>query len=62
MCVCAYRNLDSCDQRGRSAMHLIASSASVHAKKMASVLLRNGASAGERGCGLSLPMLCIDRL
>ena len=36
-----------CDRKGRSALHLMAASESVHAKKMVSLLLRSGSSVGE---------------
>lgn len=39
--------MNTCDKKGRSALHLVASSESVHARKMISLLLRNGSSVGE---------------
>ena len=41
------RDVSHCDGQGRSALHLVASSHSVHAKKMVSLLVQKGSSVGE---------------
>ena len=40
-------DINACDKHGRSALHLVASSESVHARKMVSLLMRNGSTVGE---------------
>ena len=41
------RDIERCDRHGRNALHLVASSESIHARKMVSLLLKNGSSVGE---------------
>ena len=41
------RDINVCDKKGQSALHLVANSESVHARKMVSLLMRNGSSVGK---------------
>lgn len=44
-----YSNTNACDEKGRSALHLLAAAnGSVHARKMFSLLLQNGSSVGKK--------------
>ena len=43
----SFRDINACDKDGRSALHFVSSSESVHARKMVSVLLRSGSDVGE---------------
>ena len=45
--MCFFRDVDKCDRHGRNALHLVASSESIHARKMVSLLLKNGSNIGE---------------
>ena len=47
---CQSRDVNFCDHKGHSALHLVASSKSIHAGKMANLLLKSGASAGIYVC------------
>ena len=41
------RDINACDKDGHSALHLVCSSESIHARKMVSLLMRNGSDVGE---------------
>lgn len=54
-----YSDINACDKHGRSALHLVASSESVHARKMVSLLMRSGSNVGEYwSCDLSCDLSC----
>ena len=53
------RNVNASDPKGRSALHLIASTGSVHARKMVSLLLQNGSHIGK---DLTLTIAYIEAL
>ena len=42
-----HSDIDQIDPKGRSALHFVATSESVHAKKMVSLLMRRGSQVGQ---------------
>lgn len=43
---CVHSDINVCDKQGRSALHLVATSNSIHAKRMVSLLVKQGSNAG----------------
>ncbi len=44
-----HSDVNKCDKKGRSALHLVASSENIHARKMVSLLMKSGTAVGEEG-------------
>ena len=52
------RDVSRCDRHGRNALHLVASSESIHARKMVSLLLKNGSDIGEHALYINFSIVC----
>ena len=52
-----YRDINHCDPKGRSALHFVATSESVQARKMVSLLMKSGSDVGEL---ITHTRVCLD--